>query len=461
MTRKGRHVGRLVAGLLSFIAFLVPVPAHANPDEETPPEPAPFSLLPAETRTRLITLTRPEDLSINDPLYPMLVAVTAMREATQLAIETAETAEQDARDARDAYEQARFDATVAAVRAEHAQRLVNRWAAGMHRNETGAQQYVEIINTALDDPSRMLDIRVWFAQISATRQAGLELAGEMREQSRLAWSRAADFASDSEAAVLVAQEARNEATRILEESETSLEMLLGQTVSYQLVIGADGCPSEVLEGTLRGAAAGLDVAEICALSVAQAPTAEAALAIKYAFRALGALYACEGIGRAEPFRYDCSSLVSRAYAEGAGLLTATTTWIPSTRDLLPWGGHGQVSWSQTIEETEARPGDLVFYDTGHVDSRHVVMLLADGLMLHVAACGDVANVDTFWGYANGTGYDYLGVRRVDVYNARMGALDDSLRQDNQGFGPDAPWLGDGVSAPLDLTTQAALPPFDR
>lgn len=452
-------MGRVAAVLLSLSAFAGPV--HANPDEDIPPEPAPFSLLPAETRTRLITLTGPEDLSPDDPLYPMLVAVTAMREATQLAIEAAETAEQDARDARDAYEQARFDATVAAVRADHAQRLVNRWAAGMHRNETGTQQYVEIVNTALDDPSRVLDIRVWFAQISATRQAGLELARDMTEQSRLAWSRAADFAIDSEAAVLVAQEARDEATRILEESETSLEMLLGQTVSYQLVIGADGCPSEVPAGTLRGAATGLDVAQLCARSVAQAATAEAALAIKYSFRALGALYACDGIGRAEPFQYDCSSLVARAYAEGAGLLTATAAWIPSTRDLLPWGGHGQLSWSQTIEDAEARPGDLVFYDTGHPDSRHVVLLLADGLMLHVAACGDVANVNTFWGHENGTGYDYLGVRRVDVDSARLGALDDIARQDNQGFGPDAPWLGDGVSAPLDLVAQGVLQPFDR
>jgi cell wall-associated NlpC family hydrolase len=104
---------------------------------------------------------------------------------------------------------------------------------------------------------------------------------------------------------------------------------------------------------------------------------------------------------------------------------------------------------------------LVFYDTGHPDSRHVVLLLADGLMLHVAACGDVANVNTFWGHENGTGYDYLGVRRVDVDSARLGALDDIARQDNQGFGPDAPWLGDGVSAPLDLVAQGVLQPFDR
>jgi len=276
------------------------------------------------------------------------------------------------------------------------------------------------------------------------------LADELIEQANQARRAAVDLAMEAEVAAIAARSARDQATRTLDDAERSLELLLGQTVSYQIVIGADGCPTQVPEGALRGLAAGLDVAELCAQSVALAPTAEAALAIKYAFRALGASYACGGLGRAEPFRYDCSSLVTRAYAEGAGLATASPTWVPTTRDLLPWGGYEQISWSRTIEADAARPGDLVFYDTNNPGSRHVVLLLAGGLMLHVATCGDVTHVDTFWGFADGNGYLYLGTRHVDVDAANMFEPGEVGRADSQGFGESAPWLSDAADQPSPL-----------
>jgi len=184
----------------------------------------------------------------------------------------------------------------------------------------------------------------------------------------------------------------------------------------QTVIGKDGCPKDVLVGTVP-----LDVSvkKLCEFAVKHAPTPQAAIAIKYALISLGAPYACEGIGRLEPWRYDCSSYVSRAYSEGAGLRTAGDSWAPSTRNMVPWDGVPLDPHYAVIAPTELKPGDLVLYDTCPAGQtcpyRHVVMYLgpmAKGgvpMMAHTNGCGLVAHVEAF------TGTDvpnFLGVRRV-------------------------------------------------
>ncbi len=188
----------------------------------------------------------------------------------------------------------------------------------------------------------------------------------------------------------------------------------------QRSVGADGCPTDNVPNTLRGGAELFGAAKLCQVAVSQAATPQAALAIKWAFLHLGAAYACGGAGRMQPFRMDCSSFVSRAYAEGAGLNTAGATWAPSTRNMVPWDGVGLDPHYAYIAPADLRAGDLVLYDScpqGGCPYKHVVMYLGspDGgktfWMAHTNACGDVAKVVPFYGFPT-TGEPFLVARRV-------------------------------------------------
>lgn len=180
----------------------------------------------------------------------------------------------------------------------------------------------------------------------------------------------------------------------------------------QIVVGPDGCPVSAPAATLRGGADSVGISELCRLSVAQAPTPQAALAIKYALGQLGAPYACRGVGRLEPFRFDCSSFVARAYADGAGVPLTREGWAPSTRNMVPWDGIALDRHYALLNPDDLAPGDLVLYDTGGASYRHVVMVLADGFMVHTNACGDVLHVDRFWGTQAATKGQFLVARRI-------------------------------------------------
>ena len=110
----------------------------------------------------------------------------------------------------------------------------------------------------------------------------------------------------------------------LTDNRKELDALIA-SAAPQTVVGPSGCPKAVLDGTVP---AGVDVRTLCRKAVAGASTPQAAFAIKWALVRLGAPYACDGVGRLAPWRYDCSSYVSRAYAEGAGMQTATASWAP-------------------------------------------------------------------------------------------------------------------------------------
>ena len=188
----------------------------------------------------------------------------------------------------------------------------------------------------------------------------------------------------------------------------------------QRSVGADGCPTDNVPNTLRGGAEVFGAAKLCQVAVSQAATPQAALAIKWAFLHLGAAYACGGAGRMQPFRMDCSSFVSRAYAEGAGLNTAGATWAPSTRNMVPWDGVGLDPHYAYVAPADLRAGDLVLYDScpqGGCPYKHVVMYLGspDGgktfWMAHTNSCGDVAKVVPFYGFPT-TGEPFLVARRV-------------------------------------------------
>jgi len=177
----------------------------------------------------------------------------------------------------------------------------------------------------------------------------------------------------------------------------------------QTLIDGSACPTSAPAGTLRDGSASVGIAELCREAVAGAATPQAALAIQAAFQMLGAPYACGGVGRNDPFQFDCSSLVSRAYYLGAGIDTAGDAWAPSTREMVPWDGVPLAWWASYVDPKYLRPGDLVLYDTGGATYRHVVMYIGNGYMLHTNSCGDVAHVSAFWGTSRA---GFLVVRRV-------------------------------------------------
>lgn len=191
-------------------------------------------------------------------------------------------------------------------------------------------------------------------------------------------------------------------------------------VAPQVAVGPEGCPTVDVPATLRDGAEGIGAAKLCRYAVKRAATPQAALAITWAFQHLGAAYACGGVGRMLAFRADCSSFVSRAYAEGAGLNTAGATWAPSTRNMVPWDGVALDPHYAFVTAEALRPGDLVLYDTcpqGGCPYKHVVMYLgAPGggtpWMLHTNSCGDVAKVEQFWGFPTMGSHTFLVARRV-------------------------------------------------
>ncbi len=232
-----------------------------------------------------------------------------------------------------------------------------------------------------------------------------------QEQEEQAAVMAAEIATDAARGAEVLQ-------GLARQQLTSLKGLLRDAVKRrsaagpQTVIGADGCPVDAPAGTLRGGSQAVGIAELCQRSVAQAATPQAALAIKYALGQLGAPYACRGLGRLEPFRFDCSSFVARAYADGAGVPLTREGWAPSTRNMVPWDGIALDRHYALLAPDKIAAGDLVLYDTGGATYRHVVMALADGFMVHTNACGDVLHIDRFWGTGRSDKGQFLVARRV-------------------------------------------------
>lgn len=172
------------------------------------------------------------------------------------------------------------------------------------------------------------------------------------------------------------------------------------------------CPTTAPAGSLWGSSRSIGARRLCEQAVARAATPQARAAIREAFAMLGAPYACAGAGRMDRFRFDCSSLVSRAYFRGAGIPAAGTGWASSTRDMMPWDGRRLAPWARYVAPSAVRPGDLVLYDTGASLSRHVVMYIGGGWMLHTNACGSVAHVEPFWGFGRTGSHRFVVARRV-------------------------------------------------
>lgn len=245
--------------------------------------------------------------------------------------------------------------------------------------------------------------------LQARADLALAIATGKAYQVRMAQARGADAAA--QAALVAAKSAL---------SAIDLKLAQLDIAPPQVVVGPDGCPTAAVAGTLRDGSAAIGVQKLCQQAVKQAATPQAALAITWAFQHLGAAYACGGAGRMLPWRADCSSFVSRAYHEGAGIGTAGDNWAPSTRDMVPWDGAKLDPHYAYVPPNLLRPGDLVLYNScpqGGCPYRHVVMYLGspDGgktvWMVHTNACGDVAHVSRFAGFPT-TGEPFLVARRV-------------------------------------------------
>jgi len=265
--------------------------------------------------------------------------------------------------------------------------------------------------SSLSNVTYMHDVANGAVMDSLTARAELDqaVAQESELGPRLAAARAAEVKAGT------ANDAAQAALAAIDAQLTALDV-----TPPQVAVGPDGCPTADIATTLRGGAQAFGAAALCRKAVAQAATPQAALAITWAFQHLGASYACGGSGRLLPFRADCSSFVSRAYHEGAGLATAGQGWAPSTRNMVPWDGVALDPHYAYVAPTGLRPGDLVLYDTcpqGGCAYKHVVMYLGspDGgktfWMIHTNACGDVAKVEPFWGFPT-SGHPFLVARRV-------------------------------------------------
>ena len=272
-----------------------------------------------------------------------------------------------------------------------------------------------VLGSKPDDVLRNIDSIVYMRSATGQESANYDWAQRSAVSAQSAAASMLIRADEDRNRVDVVRKALKKTKKELKSDQKELQKLVS-VAAPQTVVSANGCPKAVLEGTVP---AGINIKQLCGIAVRTAPSPQAAFAIKWALVRLGAPYACEGIGRLEPWRYDCSSYVSRAYAEGAGLKTAGDGWAPSTRNMVPWDGASLDPHYAIIPPAEIRPGDLVLYDTcpsGEVcPYRHVVMYLGPQekggvpMMAHTNSCGSVAHVEPF----TGTGAaNLLGVRRV-------------------------------------------------
>ncbi|MHB1166197.1 MAG: NlpC/P60 family protein [Candidatus Nanopelagicales bacterium] len=308
-------------------------------------------------------------------------------------------------------ERGKAEASLASAAAQFSVSVRDLYISG----STDVDVVLEVLGSNPDDLLRNIDSLMYLRSATGNESADLAAAQQYVVVVDSAHSAATIRAEGDvkHAASVVRELAR--AKRGLKRDQDALQALVA-AAAPQTVVGKDGCPKAVLDGTVPD---GIDVRELCKSAVKGAATAQAAVALKWAMLRLGAPYACEGIGRLEAWRYDCSSYVARAYAEGAGLGTAGEGWAPSTRDMVPWDGVPLDPHYAPLPPGKLKPGDLVLYDTcpaGEVcPYRHVVMYLGAQekggvpMMAHTNGCGLVAHVEAFWGTDVP---NFLGARRV-------------------------------------------------
>ena len=303
-----------------------------------------------------------------------------------------------------------------AIQAERAAGLardrLTMWASYLYRVSGNTGLLMAVFNDPTADPLQFLR---GAADAETFSQQFIDDLNNAHATALLSIQKAAAATTLRQSAIAeaaAADAARHTLVTVLGAAQNTISVgALGQS-GPQTVVDGRACPRTNPPNTLRGGSDAIGGYALCRRAVAQAATPQAALAIQAAFQMLGAPYACGGVGRQDPFRFDCSSLVSRAYYLGAGIDTAGKDWAPSTRDMVPWDGVPLAWWASYVDPRFLRPGDLVLYDTGGAAYRHVVMYLGSGFQLETNSCGDVAHVSTFSGFPTSGGEVFLVARRV-------------------------------------------------
>ncbi len=266
-----------------------------------------------------------------------------------------------------------------------------------------------------DSGGEAFDILVTYEQANTATSHTINAATELRRRSVAADAAAVAAMKASDAANLVVTDLEEQikihSAAAMKASRAYTEYL--SLTGPQMEIGSDGCPLSVAEGTLRGGSDAIGVTALCQRSVALASSPQAALAIKWAFSKLGAPYACKGIGRMAEWRFDCSSLTSRAYAEGAGLPFINSGNSHTTRNMMPWDGYSLDPHYEAVSPELVSPGDLILTRSCTNEPciyQHVTMALSDGYILQTNSCGDVAHITLNPGY--GADAHFVVARRV-------------------------------------------------
>ena len=190
-----------------------------------------------------------------------------------------------------------------------------------------------VLGSKPEDVLRTIDSVVYMRSATGTESTDFDFAESAAVVAQSSAASVMIQASEDRARVETVRKALKKTKKELKRDQEELKRLIA-VAAPQTVVGNNGCPKEVLEGTVPE---GINIKQLCGMAVRTAASPQAAFAIKWALVRIGAPYACEGIGRLEAWRFDCSSFVSRAYAEGAGLRTAGNGWAPSTRNMVPVG----------------------------------------------------------------------------------------------------------------------------
>jgi cell wall-associated NlpC family hydrolase len=370
-----------------------------------------------------VPVEEPQPLAVSMDIIQTVNALPQMRLDIQSAAD-------ELADARMRARSASFEATVATEHSDLARSQIERYARNAYL--TGTPDSIRVATETLDGTIGSL-----LHDVAMHKYAGSEVAYRAMARMSQAKQVIAGAAIASHEVTLAEQvlAGRQALLAHTEERLRAYAVAVGypEMVTAAISVDSTGCITRAPDAANPH---GAELSELCRRALRDADE-YAAGAITWALARLGAPYACQGVGRGHPlFQFDCSSFVSRAYQDGAGVPLWTGVNIPTTATML--AGSGRFT---PINERDLVAGDLVLYDScppppeDEVEvevldeqeaeactDRHVVMYLGRWQgrewMVHTNTCGGVANLDHFWGLGEDPGRVFLGAVRVQRPLAR-------------------------------------------
>lgn len=255
---------------------------------------------------------------------------------------------------------------------------------------TSRRVFLEMVGRSTDGNARAAQ------EILAAEQKAAEVvaADERAATADLVAAKAAADAAQTEFTSVSAS--HQQLTALIGSASAAAAASRAQVISAgaaQTVIGPNGCAITAPPNTMRDGSDAIGVYELCTRSVRAARTPAAARAIIYAFSKLGTAYS-QG-ERMSATAFDCSSLVARSYAEGAGV-SQFFGEAPNTAGYANPGPN-----VVTVSSSAARPGDIVILYQGSIEASggnagHAQMILADGYIIQSGGGADSeVNVSKF------------------------------------------------------------------